>query len=113
MKPTLPHRVSFKISNLIFKRYNYLGISCCPVAKLEVVWMSIKAVLLDLGDTLVGFDRFDYDACLRELHKSLSRDGVTLPYEHLKKAYFEEELCGGRRKQRKSGQNNPEDRRIA
>ncbi len=22
---------------------------------------------------------------------------------------FEEELCGGRRKQRKSGQNNPED----
>ncbi len=51
--------------------------------------MSIKAVLLDLGDTLVGFDRFDYDACLRELHKSLSRDGVTLPYEHFKKAYFE------------------------
>ena len=31
--------------------------------------MSIKAVLLDLGDTLVGFDRFDYDACLRASQK--------------------------------------------
>ena len=51
--------------------------------------MRIKAVLLDFGDTLVGFDQFDYDACLRELHRSLLRDGVTLPYEDFKKAYFE------------------------
>ena len=51
--------------------------------------MRIKAVLLDFGDTLVGFERFDYDACLRELHRSLLRDGVTLPYENFKKAYFE------------------------
>ena len=51
--------------------------------------MRIKAVLLDFGDTLVGFERFDYDACLRELHRSLLRDGVTLPYEDFKKAYFE------------------------
>ena len=51
--------------------------------------MRIKAVLLDLGDTLVGFDQFDYDACLRELHGSLWRDGVTLPYEDLRRAYFE------------------------
>ena len=51
--------------------------------------MRIKAVLLDFGDTLVGFDQFDYDACLRELHRSLLRDGVTLPYEDFRKAYFE------------------------
>ncbi len=51
--------------------------------------MRIKAVLLDFGDTLVGFDQFDYDACLRELHRTLLRDGVTLPYENFKKAYFE------------------------
>jgi len=51
--------------------------------------MRIKAVLLDLGDTLVSFEGFDYDACLRRLHRSLLRGGVTLPYEGFKKAYFE------------------------
>ncbi len=51
--------------------------------------MRIKAVLLDFGDTLVGFERFDYDTCLRRLHRTLLRDGVTLPYEDFKKAYFE------------------------
>ncbi|MFQ6065161.1 MAG: HAD family hydrolase [Candidatus Bathyarchaeia archaeon] len=51
--------------------------------------MRIKAVLLDFGDTLVGFERFDYDACLRELHGALLRDGVALPYEDFKRVYFE------------------------
>jgi putative hydrolase of the HAD superfamily len=51
--------------------------------------MHIKAVLLDFGDTLVGFGRFDYDVCLKELHRSLLHNGVTLPYEEFKKAYFE------------------------
>ncbi|MFQ5758370.1 MAG: HAD family hydrolase [Candidatus Bathyarchaeia archaeon] len=51
--------------------------------------MRIKAVLIDFGDTLVGFERFDYDACLRELHRSLLHDGVNLPYEDFSKAYFE------------------------
>lgn len=51
--------------------------------------MHIKAVLLDFGDTLVGFDQFDYDACLRELHRSLLGDGVDLIYEDFKKVYFE------------------------
>jgi putative hydrolase of the HAD superfamily len=51
--------------------------------------MCIKAVFLDFGDTLVSFDQFDYDACLEELHRSLLRNGVTLPYEDFKKSYFE------------------------
>jgi len=51
--------------------------------------MRIKAVLLDFGDTLVEFDRFDYDACLRGLQESLVRNGVLLPYEDFRKAYFD------------------------
>ena len=51
--------------------------------------MRIKAVLLDFGDTLVEFERFDYDACLKELHRNLLHDEVALSYEDFKKAYFE------------------------
>ncbi|MEA2089281.1 MAG: HAD family hydrolase [Thermoproteota archaeon] len=51
--------------------------------------MQIRAILLDFGDTVVLADQFDYDACLRKLHRSLARDAVKVPYKDFKEIYFE------------------------
>lgn len=53
------------------------------------VHVQIKAILLDFGDTVVLADRFDYDACLRKVHRSLARNAVKTPYKEFKKIYFE------------------------
>jgi FMN phosphatase YigB (HAD superfamily) len=51
----------------------------------------IKAVLFDFGDTLVFFDKWDYDKCLRKMLESLKKNDVTIPvsYENFKRVYFE------------------------
>lgn len=51
----------------------------------------IKAIIFDLGDTLILLDRWDYDKCLLKLLRSLAHDNVTIPvsYEKFKQIYFE------------------------
>lgn len=51
----------------------------------------IRAVLFDFGDTLVFFDKWDYDKCLRRMLGSLSQDGIAIPvsYEDFKRVYFD------------------------
>jgi predicted HAD superfamily phosphohydrolase YqeG len=39
----------------------------------------LKAIIFDLGDTLILLDRWDYDKCLLKLLNSLKRDHVTIP----------------------------------
>lgn len=51
--------------------------------------MTIKAVLFDFADTLVHTERFDYDTCLRKMVKSLSKSGVSVPFEDFKRGYFD------------------------
>jgi len=51
--------------------------------------MPIKALLFDFGDTLIQTNNFDYDTCLRKVHKSLIKDNVTTPYEEFKNVYFD------------------------
>lgn len=53
--------------------------------------MQIKAVIFDLGDTLILTDRWDYDKCLTKLLVSLRHDNVhvTVSFNEFKQAYFE------------------------
>jgi len=52
--------------------------------------MRKKAVLFDFGGTLVDTPpRYDYETCLLQLHRSLLKNGVSVPYEDYKKAHIE------------------------
>jgi putative hydrolase of the HAD superfamily len=51
--------------------------------------LPIKALLFDLGDTLLHTEGFDYEACLWEMHQNLSQNGIVTPFEDFKRAYFE------------------------
>jgi len=53
--------------------------------------MRLKAVVFDMGDTLLLTDRWDYDKSLRRLFRSLQRDNlvVSVLFEDFKKIYFE------------------------
>jgi len=53
--------------------------------------MHLKAVVFDMGDTLILNDRWDYDNSLRRLLKSLQRDNVavSVPFEDFRRVYFE------------------------
>lgn len=53
--------------------------------------MQLKAVIFDMGDTLILSDRWDYDKSLRQLLDSLQHDNVTVtvPFEQFKRVYFE------------------------
>jgi len=53
--------------------------------------MRLKAVVFDMGDTLILTDRWDYDKSLRKLLQSLQRDNVvvSVPFEDFKQVYFE------------------------
>jgi putative hydrolase of the HAD superfamily len=51
--------------------------------------VTIKAVLFDFADTLVHTERFDYDTCLKKTVQCLMKNGITVPFEHFKKGYFD------------------------
>jgi len=52
--------------------------------------VSVEAVLFDFGDTLVTTDpSFEYEDCLIQLHKSLTKNKIEVPYEDFKKAHSE------------------------
>ena len=53
--------------------------------------MQFKAVIFDMGDTLILTDRWDYDKCLTRLLKSLQHDNVmvSISFEEFKRVYFE------------------------
>ncbi len=53
--------------------------------------LQYKAILLDLGDTLILTDRWDYDKCLGRLVESLQKDNVltSVTYNEFKPVYFE------------------------
>ena len=53
--------------------------------------MRLKAVVFDMGDTLILTDRWDYDKGLRRLLQSLQRDNVvaSVPFKDFKQVYFE------------------------
>ena len=51
--------------------------------------LNIKAVLFDFADTLVNTERFDYDKCLGKMVRSLSRTGISVPFESFKQGYFD------------------------
>jgi len=53
--------------------------------------VQFKAVIFDLGDTLVLTDRWDYDKCLKKLFKSLQHDNIAVStsFEEFKRVYFE------------------------
>lgn len=53
--------------------------------------MQFKAILFDLGDTLILTDRWDYDKCLTRLLKSLQSGNVavSIPFDEFRRAYFE------------------------
>ena len=52
--------------------------------------MHLKAVLLDLGGTLVGTPpQYDYETLLVQLHQSLLKNGVSVSYEGYKQAHIE------------------------
>jgi len=53
--------------------------------------MQIKAVLFDLFNTLVLLesDEVFYTPCLRRLHEFLARNGINVPFEEFRRAYFE------------------------
>lgn len=53
--------------------------------------MRLKAVVLDMGDTLILSDQWDYDKSLRRLLQSLRHDGVvvSVPFEEFRRVYFE------------------------
>ncbi|UCH30996.1 MAG: HAD family hydrolase [Candidatus Bathyarchaeota archaeon] len=52
--------------------------------------MRFKAVIFDLGDTLILTDRWDYDKCLKKLLSSLKNDSIMIkiPFEEFKRGYF-------------------------
>ncbi len=51
----------------------------------------IKALLFDFGDTLVFFDKWDYNKCLSKMLESLKQNSVVIPvsYQEFKRVYFE------------------------
>jgi HAD superfamily hydrolase (TIGR01549 family) len=53
--------------------------------------MQFKAVVFDMGDTLILTDRWDYDKCLMRLFQSLQNDKVVVstPFNDFKHVYFE------------------------
>jgi len=51
--------------------------------------LTLKAVLFDLGDTLIHTEGFDYDACLRRMHRKLIQNRIATPYEDFRRVYFE------------------------
>ncbi len=53
--------------------------------------MQFKAIVFDLGDTLILTDRWDYDKCLKNLLTSLQHDNVMIPvsFEEFRHVYFE------------------------
>ncbi|MFP3985049.1 MAG: HAD family hydrolase [Candidatus Bathyarchaeia archaeon] len=53
--------------------------------------MQFKAVIFDLGDTLILTDKWDYDKCLANLLKSLHNDKIatSTSFEEFKRVYFE------------------------
>ena len=52
--------------------------------------MRLKAVIFDLGDTLMITDQWDYDKCLKRLLSSLKSDNMmtAIPFEEFKYSYF-------------------------
>lgn len=56
--------------------------------------MQFKAVIFDLGDTLILTDRWDHDKCLTKLLKSLQHDKVmvSISFEEFRHVYFEVRL---------------------
>lgn len=53
--------------------------------------MQFKAVIFDLGDTLILTDRWDYDKCLTKLLTSLQHDNIAVStsFEEFRRVYFE------------------------
>jgi putative hydrolase of the HAD superfamily len=51
--------------------------------------LTVKAVLFDFADTLVRTERFDYDTCLTKMLQSLSKNGISVPFENFKQGYFD------------------------
>jgi putative hydrolase of the HAD superfamily len=53
--------------------------------------MRVEAVLFDLFNTLVLLesDEIFYTLCLRKLHEFLARNGINIPFEEFRRAYFE------------------------
>jgi putative hydrolase of the HAD superfamily len=53
--------------------------------------MQFKAVIFDLGDTLILTDNWDYVKCLRKLLESLQQDNiaVSIPFKEFSHVYFE------------------------
>ncbi len=53
--------------------------------------MRLKAVVFDMGDTLILSDQWDYDKSLRRLLQSLRHYGVvvSVPFEEFRRVYFE------------------------
>jgi putative hydrolase of the HAD superfamily len=53
--------------------------------------MRVEAVLFDLFNTLVLLesDEIFYTPCLRKLHEFLARNGINIPFEEFRRAYFE------------------------
>jgi putative hydrolase of the HAD superfamily len=51
--------------------------------------MEVKAVLLDFGDTIVSFEDFNYEACLKAFHRNLAENGMVTSYEEFQNTYFE------------------------
>lgn len=50
--------------------------------------MRFNAVLFDFGDTLVQTEEGIYPDLLKSLHKGLTLNGINIPLEELKEAYF-------------------------
>jgi putative hydrolase of the HAD superfamily len=51
--------------------------------------VAVKAVMFDFADTLVNTERFDYDTCLGKMVQSLSKNGISVPFEDFKRGYFD------------------------
>jgi putative hydrolase of the HAD superfamily len=51
--------------------------------------VAVKAILFDFADTLVPTERFDYDTCLKKMLHSLSKNGISVPFESFKRGYFD------------------------
>jgi putative hydrolase of the HAD superfamily len=51
--------------------------------------LAVKAVLFDFADTLVHTELFDYEACLGKMFQSLSKNGISVPFDNFKQGYFD------------------------
>jgi putative hydrolase of the HAD superfamily len=49
----------------------------------------VRAIMFDFADTLVHTERFDYDTCLKKMAQSIGKDGISVPFEDFKRAYFD------------------------